>query len=186
MLRQPQGGAFPDSATLETLLAAEQASAKKGAGAQDHRRSAEFRAIAQPQARHAIPGEDELGSLALDQLKPLMRRQHALDSRLEQRTIGLDARPPDGGPLGTVEHAVMDRRGVGRAADQPVEGVDLAHEMSLAEAADGGIAAHRADGRAIECHQGCTRAHTRSDGSGFTAGVAASHDDDVEFAHAAR
>jgi hypothetical protein len=39
----------------------------------------------------------------------------------------------------------VDCRGIGRARHQPVEGVDLAHEMALAEAADRRIAAHRAD-----------------------------------------
>ena len=36
---------------------------------------------------------------------------------------------------------------VGDAAHDAVEGVDLANEMALAEAADGRVAGHGADGR---------------------------------------
>ena len=53
----------------------------------------------------------------------------------------------------------MDGRRIGGAADQSVERVDLAHEVSLAEPADRRIAAHRPDRLEIETDQPDTRAH---------------------------
>src|SRR6185312_4266681 len=48
------------------------------------------------------------------------------------------------------------------------------------ETTDGGIAGHRADGREPMGDQGRLRAHPRSRGRGFAAGVAATDNDDVE------
>ena len=68
-----------------------------------------------------------------------------MDRRLVAPAVGLDARPAHRGALAGVEHAIVDRRMVGGAGDQAVEGVDLAHQMALAEPADRRIARHRAD-----------------------------------------
>ncbi len=53
--------------------------------------------------------------------------------------------------------------------------------MALAEAADGGIAGHRTDGREAMGDQRGVRAHPRGGrGRGFAAGMAAADDDDVK------
>ena len=61
--------------------------------------------------------------------------------------VGLGARALDGGTLAAIEDAELDAGRVSGASHQPVERVDLAHEMSLAEPADRRIAGHFADGR---------------------------------------
>jgi hypothetical protein len=52
--------------------------------------------------------------------------------------------------------------------------------MPLADASDRGIARHRAYTPAIDCQQQHSTAGSRGCRSGFTAGMAASHHDDVE------
>ena len=64
------------------------------------------------------------------------------DRRAVELAVRLDARTPDRRPLAAVEHAPVDRRAVGRARHQPVEHVELAHQMALADAADRRVARH--------------------------------------------
>ena len=70
-----------------------------------------------------------------------------LHRRAVELAVGLGARALHGRALAAVEDAELDAGGVGGAAHQPVERVDLAHEMALAEAADRRIAGHLADRR---------------------------------------
>ena len=68
---------------------------------------------------------------------------------------------------------------------QPIERVDLAHQMAFAEAADGGVATHHADGVAPLRHQRCSRAASGGRRRGLAAGMAAANDDHVKgFARA--
>jgi hypothetical protein len=53
--------------------------------------------------------------------------------------------------------------------------------MALPQPADRGIAGHRTDGRKSVCDQCRPDPHARSGGRGFTAGVAAADNDDIEL-----
>src|SRR3546814_8155606 len=67
------------------------------------------------------------------------------------------------------------------AAHDPVERVDLAHQMPLAEAADRRIAGHLADGVEAVGHEQGARAQPRRRGRGFAAGMPAADDNDVPY-----
>ena len=60
-------------------------------------------------------------------------------------SVGLGARPLNGGTLAAVEDAELDAGGVGGARHHAVERVDLAHQMAFAQAPDRRIARHFAD-----------------------------------------
>ena len=93
--------------------------------------------------------------------------------------IRLGARPPNGRTLATIEHAKLDTPGIGNAAHQSVERIDLSDQMALAQTTDGRIAGHRADGRKAVRHQrGSAHPSARRTRS-LTAGMAAANDDDV-------
>ena len=77
----------------------------------------------------------------------------------------------------------MNRGAVCRPGDQPVEGIDLADQMALAQAPDCRIAAHRAHGIEIETDQRHPRTHPRSNRSRLTTRMAAADNDDVEGVH---
>ena len=79
------------------------------------------------------------------------------------------------------ENAELDAALVGDAAHEAVQSVDFPDQMALAEAADGRIAGHGADGRESMRHQGRLRAHAGAGGRGFTAGMAAANHDNVEY-----
>ena len=65
----------------------------------------------------------------------------------------------------------------------PVEGVDLAHEVALAQPADRGVAGHLADGFEPVGQQQRAGAHPRRRGRGLAAGVAAADHDHVVGVH---
>ena len=91
--------------------------------------------------------DDQVLDPALDDLEVgggADRRLHGLAVEL---AVGLGARALHGRALGAVEQAELDAGGVGDAAHEAVERIDLAHQVALAEPADGRVAGHLADGR---------------------------------------
>ena len=89
--------------------------------------------------------DDQILDAALDHLQVGGGANGRLHRLAVELAVGLGARALHGGTLGAVEQPELDAGGVGDAAHQPVEGIDLAHEVALAEAADGRIAGHLAD-----------------------------------------
>ena len=111
----------------------------------------------------------------------LQRRLHRLPVEL---AIRLGARPLHRRPLAPVEQPELDARRIRDPSHQPVQRVHLAHQMPLAEPADGRVARHLADGRALLRHQRRARAEPGRGGSGLHPGVPAANDQNVEI-HAA-
>ena len=93
--------------------------------------------------------------------------------------VGLGARALNGGPLRAVQHAELNAGLVGDAAHQPVQRVDLADQMALAEPANGRIAGHLADGLDLVRDQRRARAHARGRGRGLATGVSAANHDHI-------
>ena len=71
--------------------------------------------------------------------------QRRLHRRAIELAVGLGARTAHRRSLGAIEHAKLDAGGVGDAAHQSIERVDLAHQLALAKPADRRIAGHFAD-----------------------------------------
>ena len=91
-------------------------------------------------------GDHESARLGLDHRQ--VRRSSTISRCIAcavELAVGLGARAAHRRALAAVEDAELDAGGVGGAAHQPVERVDLAHQMALAEPADGRIAGHLAD-----------------------------------------
>ena len=112
-----------------------------------------------------------------------MRLDCGLHRRGIELAVGLGARAAHRRAFAAVENPELDAALVGDPAHQAVERIDLAHQMAFAEAADGRIAGHGADGRELMGHQRGPRAHAGSRGRGFTAGMAAADNDNVELVH---
>jgi hypothetical protein len=83
------------------------------------------------------------GVLDDDQSRRL--HQQALDRRLVQSAIGLRPGPAHRRSFAAVQDFEMDPGHVGGPSHQPVQRIDLSHQMPLADAADRGIAGHLAD-----------------------------------------
>ena len=109
-----------------------------------------------------------------------MARDRVLHGPAVELAVGLGAGTLHGRALAAVEHAELDAGLVGDAAHHAVEGIDLAHEMALAQAADGRIAGHLADGREAVGDERRPGAQARGRGRRLAAGMAAADDDDIE------
>ena len=96
-------------------------------------------------------------------------------------SVGLGARPLDGGTLAAIEDAELNAGRVGGARHHAVERVDLAHQMALAQAADRRIAGHFADRRETVGDERGRGAAARRRGRGFASRMPAADDNDVKF-----
>ena len=145
--------------------------------------AAELAAVRQAKAGDPPAREDEIVGLPLDhgEIGGLADRLlHRLGIELAVR---LRPRAAYRRPLAAIEDAELDTAAVGHPAHQPVERIDLPHQMALAEPADRRIARHRPDGGEPVRHQGRRGAHAGGRGRGLAAGVAAADHDDVEAVH---
>ena len=86
------------------------------------------------------------------------------------------------GAFPAVEHAELDAGGVGNFAHNAIERVDFPDQMAFAEAADGGVARHFADGFQLVGDEKGRGAEARGSGGCFAASVASSdHDHIIHF-----
>jgi len=67
--------------------------------------------------------------------------------------VALEPRGLDGRSLLGIEDPTVDPGGIGGTAHQAPQGIDLPDQVALADAADGGIAGHPAQGGGVLCHQ---------------------------------
>src|SRR3546814_5683008 len=115
-----------------------------------------------PGYRVAIGVAFDARGLALHNLQIVIAAEQRLDGGAIEPAVGLRARPLHRRTLAPVEQAIMDTGGVGGAAHDPVQRIDLAHQMALAQPADRRVARHLADLARILRDE----AHARADPSG--------------------
>ena len=131
--------------------------------------------------RAGLQAIDDEGAFpqALRQRGGRLRFHGAPDRAAVQRAIGLTARRTHGRSFGCVERAPLDARAVGRPGHHAAQRVDLLHQMTLADTADGRVAAHCAHGLHVVGQQQRARAGAGGRQRGLGAGMAAADDDHV-------
>ena len=100
--------------------------------------------------------------------------------------IRLRARRVHGRSLGAVEHAELDGAGVDHLGHFAAQRVDLADDLSLGDAADGGIATHLRHGIGVHGQQRGAQTEPGRRQSRLGAGVAGADDDHVEIDRSTR
>jgi hypothetical protein len=158
--------------------------AQKGAGGQNHASSPEDATVTQADAsdmgRAWLAPEQQIFDAGLDHLQPGCGLDGRLHGGAVQPAIGLSAGTLDGGSLGAVKQSELDAGGVGHPAHQAIQGIDLPHQVPLAEAANGGIARHLANGCELVGDEGGARADAGGSRCRLAAGMAAADNDDVK------
>jgi len=106
--------------------------------------------------------------------------------RLEPELVGLlvtlGAGTTDAGSLGGVQHPELDSGGVGVDAHLAAQRIDLADDLSLGQAADGGVAGHLTDGVEVHRQQQRLATHTcRSQGRLDPGMAGADHNHVINF-----
>ena len=177
--RKPRGGRLADPTSRNFALADVNKPTEKSAGRQHDCGRIEAAAVSQPHAGDAIVAE-QIVDFALDDCEILLVMQRVLHRRRVKLPVSLGARTAHSRPLTAIEHTELNAGGIGDSAHQAIQRINLAHQMPLAEPANGGIAGHRADGGEPLRDQRGTRAHPRSGSSGFAAGMAATDDNHIE------
>ena len=153
---------------------------EKGAHGEHHGAAPEHQA---PLA--ADPGD---GSAFQDQVVHALLEQPQIGLALEggahrpavQPPVGLGPGGPHRRALAGVQYPELDTGPVDGLGHEPAEGVDFPHQMALADAADGGVAAHLAQGVQILGQQQGGRAHAGAGERRLGAGMAATHHDHIE------
>ena len=175
-----------DAAGRGALVAEMNDAAQERAGGDDDGAAGKGASVGELDAGDRAALENEAARFALDDRQAGGLSDQALHRQAVELAVRLGARTLNGGALAAIEDPELNPGGVGGARHQPVEGVDFAHEVALAEAADRGVAGHHADGVALLRHQRGARAEARRRRRGFAAGVAAADHDDVIKAHSRR
>ena len=170
------------AATGVLALADVDASAEEGADGQHHGLRAQPQAHLRDHAAHLAGLDDEIvrGLLEQRQLRRLLhQRPHVL---AVQRAVGLRARGAHGRALAAIQHPELDAGAVGDACHGAVEGIDLAHQVALADAADRGVARHLAEGLDALRQQQRVGAAAGCSQGGLDTGVTGADDDDLVLA----
>ncbi len=105
--------------------------------------------------------------------------QTSADRLPVEHTIGLGPGGAHRRALARIEDAKLDPGLVGRRRHRPAQGIDLLHQVALADAADGRVARHLAQGLDVVGQQQSAAAHARRRERRLGAGVAATDNDDV-------
>ena len=96
--------------------------------------------------------------------------------------VRLGPEVPDGGAFSLVEHPILDAGAVRTAGHLAAQGVQLPDQMSLAGAADGGIAGHITHCVQVDREAHGPQPHPRGGQGGFYPGVSRADDGDIKCA----
>ena len=129
---------------------------------------------------HPLALDDQVGDLLLEEHQVRLVLEPRADGLAVQLAVGLGARGAHRRTLAGVEGAELDAGEVRGARHGAAQGIDLPHQVSLADAADRRVAAHRAERLQALGHQQRACAHARSRQRRLGAGVAAADDDHLE------
>ena len=174
------GGLVAHAASGHALFAQMDHAAQERAGGDHHGPAGDLASVGERDAGHAGGADLQSGRFGLDHGQAGRLRDERLHRQSIELTVGLGAWALHGGTLAAVEHTELDAAAIGRLGHQPVQRVDLAHEMAFAESADGGVAGHDADRRRPRRHERRLRADARGGRRRLAAGVPAAYHDDVE------
>ncbi len=149
-------------------------------GGEHDRTGGKAAAVGRHDPHNVVAVDDQVLDRGLDNLEISGLRDRRLHGLAVELAVGLGARALHGRALGLVEHPELNAGGVSHAAHEPVERIDLAHQMALAEAADGRVAGHLTDRVEAVGEKRGPGAEARGRRCSLAAGVPAADDDHVE------
>jgi hypothetical protein len=117
---------------------------QESTGSQHHRRRLETHTQLRDNPSHAVTADGDVIDRLLEQGEIRLVFQIAANGLTIKRPIGLCAGGAHGRPLRRVEDTELDARHIGSRRHRAPERIHLPDQMPLADAADRGIAGHRA------------------------------------------
>jgi hypothetical protein len=152
---------------------------EEGAGGQHHGGASKRMPSCVTTPLTRSPLEDQVVRRLLEQRQVRLVFEATADRLLVQLPVGLGAGGPYRRALGGIQDAELDARLVGRRRHRTTQRIDLLDQMPLADAADRGIAGHRAEGFDVVGEQQRARTGTRRSQRGLGAGMAAANHDHI-------
>ena len=154
---------------------------EESAGRQHHRARQELQADLRHGADHAVAFDDQVIDRLLEQPQIRLVFQARTDRGLVENTVGLGARGANCRAFRGIQDAELDAGLVGGNRHRAAHGVDFLDQMALADAADGRVARHLAQGLDIVREQKRLLPHAGGSEGRLGTGVTTTDDDDVEF-----
>ncbi len=155
-------------------------STEEGPGGQHHR----IREETQTHLGHDTPDlillDDEVVRRLLKYPQIRLVFQSVTNSSFVKHAVSLRSGGSNGWPLAAVEHAKLDAALVGGHRHGPTQRIDFLDQMTLADATDGRVAAHLAEGFHIVAEQQGLHAHACRCQRSLGAGMAAADNDHVK------
>ena len=140
-------GRIAEASGRGPLVAEMDHSAQEGAGGEDDGAAGDRAAVGELDARDGAGVGCDPSGFPFDDGQVRRLGDQRLHGAPIELSVGLGARPLDGGTLAAIEDAELNAGRIGGARHHAVERVDLAHQMALAQAADRRVAGHFADRR---------------------------------------
>ena len=156
------------------------AAIQKGARGQHHSPRPEAHAHLRDGTHHAVAFQHQVINGLLEEPQDGLVLQPVPNGRLVEDAISLCPCRAHGRALAAVEDAELDAGFVGRRGHGTAQRVHLLHEVSLADAADAGVAAHLPQRLDVVRQQQRRAAHARGGQGGLGARVATANNDDVK------
>ena len=152
------------------------AAGEEGAYREHHARGLEHNAGQRDDAAHAPALDHKVRRFLLEQRQPWLVFKLAAYRPAVKHPVGLRARGTHCRTLAGIEGAKLDTRHVSGTRHRTAECIDLAYQVTFADTADRGVAAHGAQRFDALCQQQRRGAHARSRERSLGAGVAAADD----------
>ena len=130
-------------------------------------------------ACHAPSFDDKIVDRGLEDVEARLSEHQRLDRRAIQRAVGLRPRGAHGRSFRGVEGTKLDARAIDGPGHCATERVDLPRQVTLADAADGRVAAHLPERRDLVRDQQRAGTGARGSQAGLRTGVTASDHYDV-------
>src|SRR5690606_21121957 len=154
-------------------------STEEGASGEHHCTGRETNTALGHHTAHDITFHDEIVNSLLEDAQAALVLEDMTDRRLVEHPVCLGTRGAHSGALAGIEHAELDPGAVSGTGHGTAEGINFHHQMGFADAANGGVAGHLAEGFHVVAEQQGTGAGTCGSQGGFSSGVATTDHDDV-------
>ncbi len=179
-LRQPFRRRFAGPSAGLLRLTDMYATGQEGSDRQHDRGGMEAEPHPRDHAAHSAIGDQQVVHRLLEHAQSRLMLDRMPYRLAIKHTVRLSPRRAHRRPLAGIEHPEMNSGSIGGPPHQSAQGIDLAHQMALADAADGRIAAHLAERVDTVREQQGAGASACSGKRRFDTGMTATDHDDVE------
>ena len=158
-----------------------QQSVQKGARGDDHALGPELNAPHRAHTHSLALFHQQFVGLVLPDVESVDMVEHLAPFPNKAPAVALCPWAPHGRSLALVEHAELNGRGISDKAHVAPQGINLAHNLPLGNAAHGRVARHLCNFVHVYGNKAGFCPHVGSRRSGFASGVSAADNDNVVF-----